>query len=420
MSLIAVAIVAAIAMLVGFQAMLTIGYLRVLRQGAFPVRTVDDECPRVAVILCLRGVDPFLEQTLRQLLAQDYPNFDIRIVLDSRDDPAWALVESVLQSAPASNARVELLARPREVCTLKCSSLVQTVEQLDDSYQVVALLDADTVPHATWLRELVAPLAAADVGAATGNRWYMPTHASWGAITRYLWNAAAVVQMYWYRIAWGGTLAIKLSALRESGLLERWGHAFCEDTMTFSALRRLGLRVQFVPSLLMVNREDCSCTGFFRWMRRQLLAARLYHPGWLAVVAHGLGVVALLFVALVCGIVALVTGQTVLFWGMVALGVAYFCSTFLLARLMERVAGRVVAARGEPNRWMTTGTAVRCLLAMPAAHLLHAVAMLTAIFVRRVDWRGVQYEIGGPFAVKLVRYEPFRAAADELQTMKSL
>ena len=74
---------------------------------------------------------------------------------------------------------------------------------------MVALLDADTIPHRTWLRELVAPLADPRVGAATGNRWYMPAEAGWAGLVRYLWNAAAVVQMYCYGIAWGGTLALK-------------------------------------------------------------------------------------------------------------------------------------------------------------------------------------------------------------------
>ncbi len=59
----------------------------------------------------------------------------------------------------------------------------------------------------------------------------MPIASSWGALVRYLWNAAAIVQMYWYEIAWGGTLAVKRKAIEKAGLLERWRHAFCEDTM---------------------------------------------------------------------------------------------------------------------------------------------------------------------------------------------
>ena len=56
------------------------------------------------------------------------------------------------------------------------------------------------------------------MGVASGNRWYMPAEATAGSLVRYLWNAAAVVQMYWYGIAWGGSLAFKTKLLREAGL----------------------------------------------------------------------------------------------------------------------------------------------------------------------------------------------------------
>ena len=83
-----------------------------------------------------------------------------------------------------------------------------------DSQSNLPLADADTIAHPTWLRELAGALADPTVGAATGNRWYMPDEISAAAMVRYLWNAAAIVQMYCYRIAWGGTLAVKTSVLR--------------------------------------------------------------------------------------------------------------------------------------------------------------------------------------------------------------
>jgi cellulose synthase/poly-beta-1,6-N-acetylglucosamine synthase-like glycosyltransferase len=61
---------------------------------------------------------------------------------------------------------------------------------------VLAVIDADAVPHRWWLRDLVAPLSDPRVGVATGNRWYMPEHANWGSLVRYLWNVGAVVQVW--------------------------------------------------------------------------------------------------------------------------------------------------------------------------------------------------------------------------------
>src|SRR5260370_1335587 len=56
----------------------------------------DAKLPRVAVLLPLRGVDPFLQTCLRGLLCQNYPNYCIHLVVDSAADPANELVASIL------------------------------------------------------------------------------------------------------------------------------------------------------------------------------------------------------------------------------------------------------------------------------------------------------------------------------------
>ena len=260
--------------------------------------------PRTAIVLCLRGRDPFLEKCLESLLKQDYPDYQLHVVVDNRQDPAWQVAESLANRYGADRVCIETLDERRDTCSLKCSSVTQAIGRLDESFQVAALVDADTMPHPSWLGELTAPLADEHIGAATGNRWYMPGTGSWGALVRYLWNAAAVVQMYWYEIAWGGTLAVKRKVIDELGLLDRWRHAFCEDTMLCRQLGKHGLRVKFVPSLMMVNREDCGLGACLSWIRRQLLTARLYHPLWPLVLLHGLGTTLVLAVAVVVTAIA--------------------------------------------------------------------------------------------------------------------
>ena len=68
--------------------MLVIGFVRALYRFR-RVLPADNDCPKAAVVLCLRGTDPFLEDCLRAVLNQDYPQYEIRIVVDSRQDPAW-------------------------------------------------------------------------------------------------------------------------------------------------------------------------------------------------------------------------------------------------------------------------------------------------------------------------------------------
>jgi len=207
--------------LVAAQSLLVYVFVRALLSDHGDPTASGLSWPRTAVVVCLRGSDPFLADNLRAVLDQDYPDYSVHIVVDSPDDPAWDAVRKVVAQFDAQRVRVTTLEERKETCSLKCSSIVQVVSRLDDSYEVVALADADTSPHRTWLKELVMAMADDDVGAATGNRWYMPSRSSVGAVERYLWNAAAVVQMFCYSVPWGGTLAIKREVFRKCNLLER-------------------------------------------------------------------------------------------------------------------------------------------------------------------------------------------------------
>jgi hypothetical protein len=110
-----------------------------------------------------------------------------RMTVCRLERPYWLLQGGF--SLPGTNRRDR---ENRMAYADKCSSVTQAIERLDPSFEAVALLDAHTMPHRSWLRELVAPPADESVGAATGNRWYMPGGGSWGALVRYSWNAADV------------------------------------------------------------------------------------------------------------------------------------------------------------------------------------------------------------------------------------
>ncbi|MEQ8787331.1 MAG: glycosyltransferase family 2 protein [Pirellulaceae bacterium] len=408
MTLLAVVVFWVLAGLVVVQAAMVAMFTWALRGNRRPLPD-DASCPKTAVILCLRGTDPFLPATLEAVLDLDYPDFELRVVVDSREDPAWRVVEQVVSPRGATNVRIEPLEQRLETCSLKCSSVVQTVSRLDESYEVVALLDADTIPHRSWLRELVAPLADENVGAATGNRWYMPQQVTMAAMIRYVWNAAAVPQMWWYKIAWGGTLAVKTEVFRRGDLLDRWSNAFCEDTMLYRMLRRHGLRVEFVPSLIMINRESCDLSGFFRWVRRQLLTARLYHPGWAAVVLHGVSTTLWPTVALVLCVVSAALGRWEAFSYALAGLLGYECCMPLLLAPMEAAVRRIARRRGEPTGWMTPGVLAWYLVSVPLTQIVYAAALASALTLRSVDWRGVHYRIDGPFRIRLVEYKPFQS-----------
>ena len=389
------------------QALLVAGFVWRLRNFQRPLVS-DAECPSAAVVLCLRGGDPFLGLCLERLFQQDYPNYRVLIVLDHPTDPAHEVLAQVLPKPRACSVELLSLDTSLDRCSLKCASLVQALKQLGDSVQIVAQVDADTITHPTWLRELASGLAPADVGAATGNRWYMPHELSLGAAVRYLWNAAAVVQMDWYRIAWGGSLAFKLEAIRQAELIDKWQHALCEDTMSFRQLAMAGYRVVFVPNLMMINRENCSLRNFYAWVQRQLLTVRLYHPAWYAVVGHGISSATLLVIGWGWCVWALLQGQ-IASGIMLLLGMWGFAVALLLLILpIESAVRRIGEARGEQVRWISRPRPLFWMAMLCATQSVYSAALLACMSLRYVHWRGIDYRVSGPWQIQRLNYAPYR------------
>src|ERR1051326_6904955 len=69
----------------------------------------DVACPKTAVILSLRGPDPFLPAAIDALMKQDYPDYDVYIVVDDRDDPAWQVAEDAVAKAEGITVTLEPL-----------------------------------------------------------------------------------------------------------------------------------------------------------------------------------------------------------------------------------------------------------------------------------------------------------------------
>jgi cellulose synthase/poly-beta-1,6-N-acetylglucosamine synthase-like glycosyltransferase len=415
----ALSIVATLGLLIVGQVVLAVGFTRNLRR---PQPTLDDaDCPKVAAILCLRGVDPSLPHCLDGLLDQDYPRYDVWIVVDHADDPACEVAQQAIQRRGAANVRIHVLSQPRETCSLKCASLLEALDEIDESYAAVALLDADTIPHRSWLRQLVAPLVADPrLGLTYGNRWYAPCRPTLGSLLRYCWNMVAVIEMDWFGIPWGGSLVIRRRVLDEAGIRSLWERGISDDVPLYAALRKHGWRVRFVGPLMMVNQEECTTPGFYAWSQRQLLVARLYHPHWWAVLVHGLATSAAQAAALAGGLAALAFGQTLLAEILLGGLLGYLVFLFVAAMIIERRVRLALLARDSaadpppPLRWP------RLLWAIPITQYVYLAALVKACFIRRILWRGIEYRIRAPYAIHMTRYTPYLQVPSSTADAESL
>lgn len=378
-----------------------IAVLREFRRQQDPV--ADDELPPAMVVLKLRGADPYLSDCLRGLIHQDYPRYQVRIMVDSDEDPAWPVVHRVLGESPAEHVEVRSLVAPSEKCSLVCTAMWQATAELPAGCEVVATLDSDVVAHPSWLRELVAPLRDPGVGVSRGLRWFAPPVGKWGAWVRYLWNVVVEITAYYTQMGWGGSLAMKVSILRDTDLRERWLKSANEDVLVGHAMRRLGLKMRWVPSLVMVNREECDLRGCFHFMHRQQIWGRLYNR--LGFWSNALGfllIVATILFGIVRGILAGLDGAWLAAAANLLAVAGFFGVQALMVVLLEGLVRRLLARHGREGARLQ----VKTFLAIVLSQFWSAYVLCRSMAASRYVWRGVEYEVHGPWNVRM-QYRPY-------------
>ncbi|MFT5302278.1 MAG: cellulose synthase/poly-beta-1,6-N-acetylglucosamine synthase-like glycosyltransferase [Mariniblastus sp.] len=390
----------------GLQIFQSLNLVRIFRAYR-PVGLSNDEFPSCAVVLCLRGCDPGLAENIENLLDQEYPDFHLYFVVDSNLDPAVAVVQQVLADRPGAAATLRVVEPATSECSLIANHHSIVLPELAQQYEFLALVDADAATWPKWLRTLVTPLVNSELSIVYGNRWYMPTSASVASLTRFIWNYGSVQQMVFFQYPWGGSLAMK----GEFALLPEFSQAlrksFGNDTPMFALAKSAGMKVAFHPGMMLINQEKTRFLDFFRWMIRQLLHGRLYHPTWPIVLGTGAVTAVVIVLSMIVNSYNLIVGD----WNAVliltsALAAYWFVWVAFVFHL-DHTVSRLIRDRGGPKRWWTLATAMKICLVAPLVQCVYLAGMLSVITLRRVSWRGVDYEINGPFKVRMMNYRPY-------------
>jgi hypothetical protein len=199
--------------------------------------------------------------------------------------------------------------------------------------------------------------------------------------------------MSFFTMPWGGTLAIRRTTLDFAGLVAQWSRSFNDDLVLGEAVRKMGLELRLVPSLLMVERGECSLENFRSFVFRQLIHLRFYLGSWPIIAAFGMLTTLLGPAALAVSAVGFVRGD---------LEAAGYCGGAFLAAsailvLSYFIVESAVAAALRRYRREVEPMGLRSLWAAPLAVCVHAAALF-----RTVYWRGAIYRINNPWRVELV------------------
>lgn len=381
---------------------------RAPREGAKPRLEVLADPPRIRVIMPLRGADPFLRSAVRSVVENPYPRLELCVVLDRPDDPAEKIVRDSLAGVDPGRFRIDFLRDHAPERSLVCSSVLQAYGDRPGAYDLLTFCAADTIVPQKWFWLLADAMSDPAVGSTLGNRWYQPVEGRWGSLVREAWNAGAAVVMWLCRIPWSGAAALRPDEVARSGLIDDWKRSLVEDVTIHDAMRRVGLRLAFVPELTNVNAEEVDLRGGFRFIKRQMLWARLYHPGWWFVLLHALSGGAAMILPMVASVVAVCRGDYASATILAAGFSAYLVGLVLLWLWLENSIRHVVDANVMTLK-RTPRRLLKMLVAIPLTQLLYPAAVISCHVARYVDWRGIRYDLVGRNTVKMVEYVPFEA-----------
>lgn len=398
-------------------------YLAYVRRET--VRDQPDYTPYVSIIAPCRGLDQGLRENLAALFQQDYPAYEIIFVTDREDDPSLAIIEDVRQAfkTRAQDASAQVLTAlmatgmttdietrvTTSVCIAgeatasgqKVHNLRVAVNKTNPRSEAFVFIDSDARPRNDWLRSLVAPLADESVGATTGYRWFIPTRGGFASILRSVWNASiasALGEQGERNFCWGGSTAIRRTTFSRARVPDAWRGAASDDFALTRALHRAQLPIHFVPACLTASHEDCSWRELLEFTTRQLKITRVYaaHLWQIVLISN------LLFVLIFFGGFALVIACAALGLSFIA-PLALILVIYALGTLKARLRWRAINIPLAQHRDQLRRGALAHHFFWPLASALYLYNALAALFSRRINWRGICYELKSPTETAIIK-----------------
>lgn len=229
---------------------------------------------KTRVIVPCKGVEKNFKENIQAICDQDYNQYEIVFVTDSKDDPAYNFLKKELADNPKTRIEISDLI---EGCSGKISALIKGVKASGD-VDVYVFADSDIKPHRDWLRLMVLHLKLDGIGATSGYRWYFPHDVK--SLLVSTWNMAGIPSLFYppFSYAWGGSTAITKTVFEELNIESKWRTGLSDDLILTRALKKAGYKIRFVPQCVVESPAYEDIRSFFKWSTRQFTWVRWYFP----------------------------------------------------------------------------------------------------------------------------------------------
>lgn len=352
------------------------------------------EAPLLAVLLPVRGISESSQRFVRLLMAQDYPNFRVLLLVESEQDPATALMQ-----VPGMERRASLvIAGEATIGSQKVHNLLAGLERLTPDDRVVVFCDADSILPANWLTQLTQPLRSGKAEVATTFRMLIPKRRQ---LSLCLYAYADVTVALAPRpprtlYCWGGSTAILADRLPRLDLPRRWRGVYSDDLAFSEAVKAERLKGVLLTDLLLPSDLDHSPREIKAFGKRQFFILTLHMP----LTAFGAALVPLLpLVFWTSATVRAINGST---YALYVMGIVFVLDALRAWRRWDgvrRIAGPEAAKRFRCAA--LAGWSLALVFGPPAF-----ISALGAYFRREVVWAGIRYRVRGKRDVRVIERAP--------------
>lgn len=363
-------------------------------------RPLPDFTPTVSVIAPSRGLEDGLLENIRALLHQNYPDYELIFVFDRVDDPAAIQIAKLATDAVTTKI---VIAGPATDSGQKVHNLRVAVEHLDPRSEVLVFVDTDARPSKEWLRQLVAPLSNEQLGASSGYRWFVPTRGGFASRLRSVWNASiasALGDNGFKNFCWGGSTAVRRETFERLRISERWRGSVSDDFTLTRVLHEAKLPIYFTPNCLVASVGDCDFHELIEFSTRQVKITRVYAPHLWTPLLLGSALFAIVFFG---GWLLLVI--RVLLGHDMRLLLGVLLVVFTLGAAKSFVRWRAVRTPLVAYQRKLSRDLFGQLFLWPLASLLYLYNTIAAAFSRRIQWRGITYELKSPHEAVIIERE---------------
>jgi len=312
---------------------------------------------KILLMVPCKGTDIELERNLRTAMAQDYPNYKVVAIVESKRDLAF-------KSIKASGI-------PYIMGDFKCTgsgkvkNLATAINRFK-KFDAYCIMDSDVNVGKGWLSSLAGAMDK-KTGIATAFPIFNPIGGFWSR-AKHIWGFVGfgLMENPKTRFGWGGTLLFRKELMKDGGF-ELFAKSVSDDITLTNLCKARGLRLAYVPEARPIVDTKESASSFFEWSNRQTAFSVL-------------GNRKILYIGLIyygAGALLLASAIALTIWA------SYLFAILLLPFILSTA--KSYQRSGEAN----LSTIPICFILT----FLYLFNMANAAFSKRVLWRGKSYQL---------------------------